>query len=259
MSEKLKYNGDEPQRDMFPPPEASTIDAKTASKLQKIIDGDQELQEAIARDDQELEMHRQHWVEYSEKEWGDRKRIPLAEFLKTHGIVERNKTHQKKVWDRKWRESVRWANDAERQFLATAAKIGGGKFVEVLQISLVNGGQITNSDAAVGSGTEVIQESIDLVIGNLDIVSAAPETVYIVHNHFDEYSKFTIPKDEEPKDGLVTIGGLSKRDIEFADNLWYEVLKAKTRVIIVAINERNLTFTYEAGTSEHRDWKNDPQ
>jgi hypothetical protein len=31
----------------------------------------------------------------------------------------------------------------------------------------------------------------------------------------------------------------------------------KARVIMVAINERGLTFSYEAGTSEHRDWEND--
>lgn len=259
MIEYPRHNEGEPQREMFPPTEASIIDEKTTAKLQKIINSDQALREAIVRDDQEIELRQESWAEYSEREWGDRNRIPLVEFLKSHRIVERNATHQKKVWDRQWTESLRWASDAERQFLGTATNIGQGKFVEVLQISLASGGQITKRDAAVGSGTEVTQESIDSVLENLDISSAAPDTVYIVHNHFDEYSKLTLPEDEEAKDGLATVGGLSKRDIEFADKLWSETLEKKARVIMVAINQRGLAFAYEAGTSEHRDWQNDPQ
>lgn len=253
MFEKFTIPNSETRKEMFLT-EAFTIDPKTVDKLKNFIAGDSVFQEDIARVDKELEDWRDRWVRRTEEEWVNKKRIPVVEFLRKGRIVERNATHQKEVWDKKWKESVRWSNDVEKQFLATATNIGQGKFVEVLQISLVKGGHVTNSDAAVGTGLEVTKESIDVVINNLGVDSAAPDTVYVVHNHFDEYAKLMIPEDEESEDGFATVGGLSKSDIEFADALWSETLKKKTKVFMVAINERGLTFTYEAGTSVFRDW-----
>lgn len=242
-----------PSDEMFPPAEAVRIDPVTISKLRQMIDGNPALEKEISSADTEIRTHKKHWAEYSEKKWSGQNKIPLPDFLKAYGIVERNATHHRKVLDKKWTESLRWANETEKQFLIAAESIGKGKFIEVLQLSLLRNGKVISKDATIGSGTEVAQESIDAVLRDLDIVSAAPEAVYVVHNHFDEYQLFALPENEEAKDGLATVGGLSKQDIEFADKLWEETLSKKARVIMTVINERGLVFSYEAGTSQHRD------
>ncbi len=232
----------------------ATIDPETIQKLSDFVENDSSNKDLINQDNIELDQWIKHWKEYSDQNWGNQERIPLVDFLKKTNFVEKNISFEKKYIQMEWSESVRWSTEDEKQFVQAARQIGKGKFIEILQFSIISGYQIIYKNAVAGSGSDVSDDDAFGIFQGIENITKVPETVFIIHNHPDHYAEFSVPSENfEGNNGLATVGGLSRRDIKFADDVWENVFNKQPKVVMMAIGERGLTYTYIAGTSVYHD------
>ncbi|GEM_PF-4912858 len=218
---------------------------------------DEEIKEAIRSGNEELTQLIDFWRDYSSEHFKDEPLIPLKEYLQNHPeLIDQVRLSKRKVFTLEWDEHVQPNGVEEQNFLDIARQIGNGDFTEIIQFTIAthNGELIKKS--TVSGGLEVSKESID----KLNFLADIPATIdrmYIVHNHPDVYSHLSLPPDDKPREGFITVGGLSDTDIKFADKVWREDLGQTVPVTMVVVNERGYSFAYEAGTSRARDWEND--
>jgi hypothetical protein len=233
------------------PTEALMISPEVISKLQDDIRHNQQLQKNIDTDDFGIRSWKEHWMRKSGKETKNSKALPIKEFLRINHLVEKNSRYELKKFHRKWVELVRWSNRQELKFLDFVSEIGMGKFIEVMQISLMSGGNIINKDVVVGAADHISGEKIDNILEKMRPKILKADTIYLVHNHWDEYEHlFVSEKENWDVNGLVRVGGLSKLDIDLADGIWEKETNKKAQVFMYAVNERGLTYFYQAGTSQ---------
>jgi|GEM_PF-2368156 len=240
---------------LFPPDDAYNLSDDTIARLKLAISENPELKREIQADANEIRMRKQHYAEYTQPEWQTQTKVSPRDFFRDGGLAGQNHI-VKKIWDRKWEEDIRLSGQAESNFLESALDVGGGLFVEVMQVVLIDNGQIAQKEAVVGSGLEIGQNQVESILGRFNFEKG--NTVFIIHNHYDAYADFTAPISElQSKKGFLTEGSVSSGDVKFADSFFATKTQGKGKVYMIVVNERGLTYSYKAGSAEVRDWEND--
>ncbi len=216
--------------------------------------------ENIKAGQSDLQMMQNHEAELAKRLTSVAPRIKIIDLIKGNPTdFADHVKKERKVFGKAWKEEIRFSSAEEIEFSQTARNVGQGNFTEIIQIAVQNNKGEVIKHSTLSGGLEVDKESLDILFEKLDALSFQPESVCIVHNHPDTYEKTLVPADYPLKDGFITRGALSARDIQFADDVFSERYGSKIPVLMVAINELGLTHSYEAGTSENRDWANNRQ
>ena len=241
------------------PVDSLLLDENAKADLRNRIASDEALRKSIEAEVSSIQMQQAHWKEYADNNYVGEGRMLLSDYLVRHPeLVHKNRDIEKKVWDRRWPEKVRLSTPEEKLFLKSVAEVGGEHYVEVLKVSRFHERGFAEAAFAVGPGDSISAESVDEMLGRVHLKGEKGATLFLVHNHFDPYGEVRgLHEHFENNNGLVTVGGLSKADIELADDILAKRMGGVGKVVMVAISERGLTYTYEAGISQFRDWENE--
>lgn len=242
----------------FAPQESLIISQDDIDKFRNGIISNEELRISILSDDKEIKGRKQLWTKkYNRKTQGNAA-ISIENYLRLHGLVDKNQSKFKKVWAKKWPEVVRWCTPQEREYIKSATAIGMGKTIELQRLALVKNNSVINTFSAVGTGLYTSKEIMDDLLKQAHISESGADSVFITHNHFDEFEGCLFPSTLAfNPESLVWSGSLSRDDIDYVDNLKSSISRPEQRIFINVINSRGLTFAYEAGKSEPRDWETD--
>ena len=182
------------------------------------------------------------WAEKSQRDFSNQDTIPLKEYLAGRkGLVTSAAVFKQKRIGKEWTEHVRVAKPEELLFVETTRQIAGGNFSEVLQFALLNQDNQIFKRAIASGGLEVSQDALDEIEPWFHEHKGNLKQVFIMHNHPDEYGLVKVPANYPENTGLITVGGLSKRDIDFAEDSQrkFGLLVPTT---MIAVNERGFTF-----------------
>lgn len=231
------------------PTAALDVDGKSILELRIKAFVNLSYRRAIANDHYDIEAQVEHWRKFNRGSYGD---LKVIDYLRRSGLVEANPVVRSTFAGRSWQEHIRFATDSELNFLELARSIAGGKFTEIMQISvLTENTNLYQKKLILGGSNSVKVSDMESIFSNLPKDQSQLDTIHIVHNHPDHYRDALVPKEGigEKNLALIMEGGISSSDVEYANLLTEKYVSPSVKVYMHAIGERGLTYTYKALTS----------
>jgi hypothetical protein len=185
------------------------------------------------------------------------KESALKEYLKKHPERLSTGVFKENIGEYSWIQNARFSTDLEKKLLKQTYEIYEGKFAEILNLILLyTNGTVKKSLASSGIFDCVKTNDIQKTLPSdyeWKSLQEDLELIIIAHTHPDKYATYPI---NDPSvnvtNRLITHSGISKEDTILTDYIYRNKIEKKVPVIIMAVSEIGLTYTYVGGTSKIR-------